>query len=305
MFNNPPPEDRKRHPLEREPQQKATPPPPADGSEPPRRSTEPPRQRVTLHIATVKPYVTYGIIAINVAIFVLRALNRQIDFDLLLWGANHPPDVLQNGEVYRLVTSMFLHASIYSTFGAFALQNALHLIFNMYILYMEGTRTEQIFGHLRFAAIYFLGGLAGSVLSTVLNDPSVYSLGASGAVFAVLGARWVFLYKHRILFGAGGRFERARVTQLLVLNLVFGLLTALSGGSALGRVDNFAHLGGALGGAALAWAIAPFFVLRTHPDQTNHLVAEDINPLRNHYRELTLFALSLMAVLIVGRLMFA
>lgn len=293
MFNDPPPEERKRHPLEREPQKSASP-PPADGD------PQPPRQRVTLHIATVRPYVTYAIIAANVLIFLIRAIDRQIDFNLLIWGANHPPDVLQNGELYRLFTSMFLHASIYTTMGGFALQNALHLIFNMYILYAEGARTEQMFGHVRFALIYFLGGLAGSVLSTALNEPEVYSLGASGAVFAVLGARWVFLYKHRRLFGVNGRIEISRVTQLLLLNLVFGLLSAFGG--ALGRVDNWAHLGGALGGAALAWAIAPFFVLNSHPQQKDHVVAEDINPLKNHYRELTLFAISLMGVLILARM---
>lgn len=297
MFNNPPPEERKQHPLERDPL-RPSPPPTSDGAPQPQ---QPPRQRVTLHIPTVQPYVTYAIIAVNVVIFLVRATSRGVDFDLLVWGANHSPDVLQNGELYRLLTSMFLHASIYTPNGGFALQNSLHLIFNMYILYVEGTRAEQMFGHLRFAIIYFLGGLAGSVLSTALNDPSVYSLGASGAVFAVLGARLVFLYKHRKLFGVGGRAEMSRVTQLIVINLIFGLLSTF--GSALGRVDNWAHLGGALGGAALAWAIAPFFVLRIHPEQQNHVVADDINPLRNHYRELTLFSISLMAVLLLARLM--
>lgn len=291
MFNDPPPEERKQHPLEREPQRPPTP-PPTDGS-------QPPRQRVTLHIPTVTPNVTYVIIAINVALFLLRAVSRQIDFDLLLWGANNPTDVLQNGELYRLLTSMFLHASIYSPDGGFALQNALHLIFNMYILYVEGTRTEQMFGHFRFGVIYIMGGLAGSVLSAALNEPNVYSLGASGAVFAVLGARLVFLYKHRKLFGIGGRAEMARVTQLLVINLVFGLLSAFGG--VLGRVDNWAHLGGALGGAALAWVIAPFFLLKTHPQQPNHIVAEDSNPIKNHYREMVLFSISLMCVLLLAR----
>lgn len=293
MFNNPPPEERKRHPLEREPQRPPTP-PPTEGA------PQPPRQRGILHIPTVTPNVTYVIIAINVALFLLRAASRQIDFDLLIWGANHAPDVLQNGELYRLLTSMFLHASIYSPDGGFALQNALHLIFNMYILYVEGTRTEQMFGHVRFAIIYIMGGLAGSVLSAALNDPNVYSLGASGAVFAVLGARLVFLYKHRKLFGVGGRAEMSRVMQLLVINLVFGLLSIFGG--ALGRIDNWAHLGGALGGAALAWIIAPFFLLKSHPQQENHVVAEDSNPLRNHYRELVLFSISLMCVLLLARL---
>ncbi len=292
MHNDPPPNARPRHPLEREPA-----PPPSPGA-----AGEKQPRRATLHIPTVRPTVTYVIIAVNVAIFILRTLSRQIDFDLLIWGANQPIAVLQDGEAYRLFTSMFLHASIYAPGEGFAFVNALHLIFNMFILYAEGSRTESMFGHARFAVIYLLGGLAGSVLSASFNlPPETYSLGASGAVFAVLGARLVFLYKHRKLFGANGRAEIGRVTYLLGINLVFGLVSTF--GSALGRIDNWAHLGGALGGAALAWAIAPFFVLRTHPDQPDHILAEDVNPLRRHYRDIVLFAVALMAILIVGRLL--
>ncbi len=298
MHNSTPPDDAEkgRHPLERE---RPAPPP---SPEPSAQAPKPQRPRVTLHIATVRPYVTYGIIAVNILIFLVRILSREIDLNLLLAGANHPIDILQNGELYRLFTSMFLHASIYAGVSGFALQNALHLIFNMYILYAEGTRTEQMFGHVRFALVYFLGGLAGSILSTVLNDPNTYSLGASGAVFAVLGARIIFLYKHRTLFGAGGRSEMNAVIQLVVINLVFGLFTSFaSAGGLLGRVDNFAHMGGAVGGALLAWLISPFFVLRTHPDQPLHMVAQDINPLRNRYRDVTLFSIGLMAILLFAR----
>src|SRR5438046_2567984 len=103
MLNDPPPERRKQHPLERDP----APPSPL----PPGQAQ--PRQQVTLHIPSVRPTVTYTIIAINVVIFIVRALSAQLDSQIFLWGANHPPDVLTNGEIYRLLTSMFLHAGIF------------------------------------------------------------------------------------------------------------------------------------------------------------------------------------------------
>ncbi|MCK6579986.1 MAG: rhomboid family intramembrane serine protease [Anaerolineae bacterium] len=304
MLNTPPPEDRqdrKRHPLERDPQ----PPPIPPSDEPPQAQ----RQRLTLHIATVKPYVVYAIIVLNVLIFAVRALSPQIDQQLTQWGANVPLYVLQDGEAYRLLTAMFLHLGVYNSFGGLALAGALHIFLNMYILYGTGVRTEQVFGHARFAVIYLLGGLAGSVLSAVFgaasDDLLTASLGASGAVFAVISARWVYLYKHRLLFGVGGRIEQARLAQFLAINLIFGLFTAI-GTSSLGRIDNFAHIGGVLGGALLAWVISPFFVLRSHPDQTGRAVmADDINPLQTHYREVTLFAILLMALLIVVRLLYS
>ncbi len=160
-----------------------------------------------LHIPSVRPTVTYALIAINVLIFVIRALSPQLDEQILLWGANNPVAVLQNGEVYRLFTSMFLHASIFDAAGGYALANSLHLIFNMYILYVIGIQVERLFGHVRFTLIYLLGGLAGSVLSAVLSSGNVYSVGASGAVFAIMAAQFVYLYQHRKLLGARGRAQ--------------------------------------------------------------------------------------------------
>lgn len=286
MFNDPPPERHKQHPLERDPQ-----PPPPD--------QRPPTQQVMLHIPSVKPNVTYAIIAINVIIFLIRATSPELDQQIFLWGANHPPDVIEDGEIYRLFTSMFLHASIFSARGAYNLGNSLHLIFNMYILYAVGTQIERLFGHLRFALIYVLGGLAGSILSVVLNDASTYSVGASGAVFAILAAEFVYLYQHRKLLGARGRAQMRSLIILAIMNLVFGIATTFSTGAM--RVDNWAHLGGVIGGLALTWAIGPIFIVRRHPEQPNALLGEDINPLKNRYWALSAYVIVLMVVLIVAR----
>jgi rhomboid protease GluP len=285
MFNDPPPERRKPHPLEREPVRQENP--------------VPPSQRVTLHIPSVSPTVTYVLIAINVLVFIVRLTSPELNEQIFLWGALHPPDVLENGELYRLVSSMFLHASVFGARGTIVVQNSLHIIFNMYILYAVGTQIERLFGHVRFFLVYLLGGLAGSVLSVVLSDANVYSVGASGAVFAILAAEFVYLYQHRKLLGAQGRAQMRGLVIMAVFNLLFGALSGVSGAAL--RIDNWGHIGGMIGGLALAWFIGPIFIVRRHPEQPNALLGEDINPLRNRYWALSLYIVALMAILIIFR----
>lgn len=260
---------------------------------------QPPRQQVILHIPSVRPTVTYAIIAINVLVFVIRLISPQLDDQIFYWGANHGQDVVVNGEVYRLLTSMFLHASIYGFRGALVLQNSLHIVFNMYILYVIGTQVERLFGHVRYAAVYLLGGLAGSVLSAALGGGDSYSVGASGAVFAVIGAQFVYLYQHRKLLGVRGRAQMRSLIYLAAINLVFGALTGVAGAGII--VDNWAHLGGLIGGLILTWAIGPIYILRQHPEHPGELLGEDINPLKNRYWVLSLYIVVLMAILIVAR----
>lgn len=290
MLNDPPPEKPRTHPLEHQPE------PPNPDEAPPQQQRHP----VTLHIPSVRPNVTYAILAINIGVFIIRALSPALDEQFFLFGANHQADVVLNGQFYRLFTSMFLHASIYGIYGNLALDNSLHLIFNCYILYQVGTSVERLFGHVRFALIYFLGGLAGSIASAVLGDPRTYSVGASGAVFAVLGAELVYLYQHRRLLGVRGQAQMRSVIMFMFINFAFGVLTGF-GGSPI-RVDNWAHLGGAVGGAALAWFIAPYYIPRTHPEIPDALLGEDINPLRNKYWAVSLFGAVLLAVLIAARI---
>src|SRR5215207_5707914 len=105
MFNDPPPDRRKQHPLEQEPQRSSSSP------------QKPAAQQLILHIPSVKPNVTYALIAINLVIFFIRATSPQLDEQIFLWGANHQPDVLVGGELHRLFSSMFLHASIFTARG--------------------------------------------------------------------------------------------------------------------------------------------------------------------------------------------
>ncbi|MBL8116467.1 MAG: rhomboid family intramembrane serine protease [Anaerolineae bacterium] len=258
---------------------------------------EPPRQRVNLRIPSVKPTATYVLIAINVIIFVLRAFSPTLDGQFFEWGANNSQLVLQNGEYYRLLSSMFLHAGVLIR-GQYALENSIHIFFNMYILYAVGLSLEPLFGHARFLIIYLLGGLLGSVLSVLFGGENSYSVGASGAVFAILGAEFVDLWHHRKLMGSAGQARRRTLIIFAVMNLAAGLISTLPGSAR--SIDNWGHVGGLIGGVVLAWFISPILNLRAHPDHPGEILGEDINPLHKHYWVVSLYATALVILIFIG-----
>lgn len=287
---------RRRHPLEAPPPRPPAPTQAEAGTTP---GAGP--NRVLLRIPTVRPNVTYVLIAINVAIFVLRAFSASLDAQLVDWGANNHTAVLFDAQFHRLFTSMFLHAGIYDQFGRFEFANALHLIFNMYALWIIGAPQERVFGHLRFGLIYLLGGLTGSIASALLGGPDTWSIGASGAVFAVFGAEFIFWYRHRKLFGRAGQARLRSLAILLAINLGFGLLA--NAGAGAFQIDNLAHIGGLAGGLILTWFLGPHFNLRRDAARPADLIAEDINPLRRNYAFIIAYGSALLLILIVGRLL--
>ena len=124
----------------------------------------------------------------------------------------------------------------------------MHIAFNSLGLFVFGTAFERTSGPLRMAVVYIGSGLAGSALS-YLASPAVRSAGASGAIFGVLGALVVYLFVNRQEFGRLGQREISTVLFLAVINLLNGLASP--------GVDNWAHVGGLLGGAALGLAVLP------------------------------------------------
>ncbi len=301
MSENPQPPKR-RHPLEAPPpRQPATPQAQSDAAAPGNARIPIGPNQILLRIPTVKPNVTYVLIAINVAIFILRAFSISLDTLLVELGANNQTAVLVDAQFHRLFTSMFLHSGIYDALGRLELANAMHLAFNMYALWVIGAPQERMFGHVRFALIYILGGLTGSVASALLGAPNAYSIGASGAVFAVFGAEFVFWYRHRKLFGRAGQARLRSLATLLVINLGFGLL-ANAGGGAL-RIDNLAHIGGLVGGLILTWFLGPYYNLRRDATQPMEFIAEDTNPLRNNFAFVVIYSSGLLLALIIGRLL--
>jgi rhomboid protease GluP len=283
MLNNPPPgKPRRPHPLEQGPM-----PPPQEPGGP----DEPQNQRVMLHIPVVRPYVVYALIAINVLIFFLAfyAFSDIQRLQLYNWGANNQRAVLEFGEYYRLLTAMFLHGSL------------VHILFNMYALWIIGQTVEGLFGHVRFVLIYFLGGLAGSILSVMLNPAGVTSVGASGAVFAIFGAEMIYLYEHRTLLGAIGRAQLRQLLMIAGINFAYGILTTFSPGGV--RIDNWGHVGGFIGGLIMARLIGPIFIVRQHPQVRGALTADDINPLHRRQQPVLIYVSALLTLLILATLL--
>ncbi len=147
--------------------------------------------------------------------------------------------IFTEGEYWRLLTATFLHSGL------------MHLGANGISLLILGPDTERIYGTGRFVAIYLLAGVTGSVLSyTFSPNPSV---GASGSIFGLFGALVIFLYLTRNVFGAFSQMQLQRIGVLMVISLLPGFLA--------GGVDNFGHIGGALGGALAGWLLMPRYTV--------------------------------------------
>lgn len=175
---------------------------------------------------TTSSTVTLTLIGISAVVFVLQFLTgiNRVAADWGMW----PAAVAVNSEWYRLLTSVFLHGSW------------LHLLFNMYVLYVLGPPLERLLGHVRFLALYLIAGLGGAVASFTFSTINTVSVGASGAIFGLMGALVV-----------AGRHLRTDITQVLVLigiNVVIGFLAP--------GIDWRAHLGGLLVGAAVAFVFS-------------------------------------------------
>jgi membrane associated rhomboid family serine protease len=195
------------------------------------KSVRPVRTRLGARVPT-KPYVTYAIIAICVALFGLQFLAPNepgTNFDTITAGFGMwPVGIALDDQYYRLLTSVFLHGSV------------IHIGMNMVFLYMLGPNLEYVLGHVRFAVLYLVSGLGGAVASFWFSSPNTVSVGASGAIFGLLGAYVVI-----------GKRLNSDVTQVLV---VIGINVAI--GFFLGFVDWRAHLGGLLVGAVVALVLA-------------------------------------------------
>ena len=151
---------------------------------------------------------------------------------MLECGAAYAPLILEQGQWYRMFSSMFLH------FGA------PHLINNMLVLFVLGQRLEPVTGKIKFFLIYIFGGLGGNMLSLFFDmyaGNASLSAGASGAVFAVMGGMIYVIIRHR------GRVADLTVRQMLIMaafSLYFGFASE--------GVDNVAHIGGLLSGFLIA-----------------------------------------------------
>ena len=171
--------------------------------------------------STTTPVVTYVLIALNVLMFVGQSASRDLERALTLWSP-----AVADGELYRLVTSAFLHYGV------------THLLFNMFALYVVGPPLEASLGRLRFGALYALSALGGAVVVYLFSPLNAATAGASGAVFGLFGA--TFVVGKRLNLDVRG------VVALIAINLVITFV--------IPGISWQGHLGGLVTGALVAAA---------------------------------------------------
>lgn len=194
-----------------------------------------PEPHIEIVLPDAKPYVTYGILALTVIVFLLQKLAEAIvGFDLPAYLLAKINEYILQWQLWRTLTPVLVHGSL------------MHIAFNMYALHAIGPSLESNYGHWRLLALYVLAGIAGSTLSFFLTaNPS---LGASSSIFGLIAAQIVFVYKNSKLFGNRTRSVLIQLGMIVLINLGFGMTPG---------IDNWAHLGGLVGGGVYAWVAGP------------------------------------------------
>ena len=197
----------------------------------------PPAPRVQTSLTTtIRRFpATFGLIGFTALVFLGQLLSQQLlGGDAVLFYGAKDNAAIASGELWRLLTPVFIHAGL------------LHIFVNMYSLYALGPAVERFFAARRMLALYLLSGIGGVILSLAFSpEPSV---GASGAIFGLLGALAVFLYLHRAAFGRFGMVQLRQLVFVAVLNLMLGLSPG---------IDNWGHVGGLITGALLTLLLGP------------------------------------------------
>lgn len=178
------------------------------------------------------PFVTAAVVFLNILVFLICTFTGDLLYNI---GAFNAADFLERKEYYRIFTSMFLHWDIN------------HLVSNMVVLYYLGEVVEKHFGRLGYMVLYLTTGLCGNLLSLVYElytDAQINSVGASGAIFGIIGALLVLVILHR-----------GRLDQITVGRLLFMISYSLYSGFVGSNINNAAHIGGFLSGIAAAFVL--------------------------------------------------
>ena len=182
------------------------------------------------------PFITYGLIIINILAYIYTALKGNNVFEIdpnTLYKCGGLVEYTKGVDYTffgRVVTSMFLHGGI------------IHLGLNMYCLYILGTQLESFYGKIKYTIIYLLSGIIGNLFTLLFISSGSVAIGASGAIFGLLGALLYFGYHYRIYLG---EVMRSQVIPLIVINVVISFIFGF---------NNIAHLGGLFGGYLAAKA---------------------------------------------------
>ena len=160
--------------------------------------------------------------------------NNFFNFDanvLAKFGANNIL-LVKNGEIYRLLTCAFLHVGL------------IHLVVNMYSLRVIGPSVEGLIGKGKFVFIYLISAISASLMSLVFVDSNIVSVGASGAIFGLMGALLYFGYHYRLYLNDA---IKTQIIPVILFNLIMGFM--------MPGIDNGAHIGGLIGGYLATMAI--------------------------------------------------
>jgi len=184
------------------------------------------------------------IVILNVLIFAVPYLLDQLGVVykamplsalLLIHGAKDNIAIASADQYYRFLTMMFLHG------------NVVHLLFNSFAIVQIGVTVERMSDSKRFLGIYFIGGLAGGVASYLFTvNPSV---GASGAIFALIGAMGTFVWMNRRAYGDNAKQILGSIAFTALINIFFGY--------SMPNIDNMAHIGGLVGGLLTGFFLMP------------------------------------------------
>ncbi|MBE0701401.1 MAG: rhomboid family intramembrane serine protease, partial [Acholeplasmataceae bacterium] len=176
-------------------------------------------------------------------------------FTLVKYGAIFPPLVIEFNEYYRLVTAMFLHGSL------------IHFLSNSFVLYFLGSHLERLIGPMKFTILYFVSGIGSSVFVIFLGSENAVTIGASGAIFGIMGSLLILTFMRKKWFTQG---SIRSLRQLMVINLVLTF--------AIPNISIPGHLGGLIFGSGLIFLLTPqkpyFIKLIHHLRQTQIIIDE-------------------------------
>lgn len=181
-----------------------------------------------------KPIITWILIGINVIVFILMYLigkGSENTETLVNFGANVPA-LIRGGEYYRLIASGFLHIGV------------IHLLCNMYSLFVLGPNIEHFYGKVKYVLIYFFSMIMASLFVMVFQNDYSISAGASGAIFGLLGSLLYFGFRYR---GYLGNQVINQIIPVIIINLVIGFMFT--------GISNAAHIGGLIGGVAVSFML--------------------------------------------------
>lgn len=192
--------------------------------------------------------VTTVILIINTIMALLVLFSGGFTLqNLISWGGLVPPLVTELGQFYRILTAMALHGSI------------LHVLMNGYVLYYIGGHLERLIGPKRYAIVYLASGILSSLFVVFFGQPNVVTVGASGAIFGVMGFLLILTFRKPTWFPPS---IAKSIKNLTLINLVITFL--------IPNISILGHLGGIVGGALLAFILTP-----DEPDYLKRYIIEN------------------------------